>query len=279
MKKILFLSLCFISFTLSAQDRYISGRITDANDGETIIGASVFLDNTTIGITTDMDGRYRLRIPVEGSYRLTVSHVGYQSVFKEIEPGRTSLIFDTALNTVELEELTVSAGVRFRRTDINLFWNKILGKNSSRKTIQATNPETVYYYYNPKTRILKVTCREPLQIINYEMGYQIQCVLENFTHDYNTEITDWRSQCIFTELEPENQIQKNNWEKKRQEVYHVSLTKFIKSLYNNSLQEDGFVLGAFGRNTDSENPYQISLNPNRLLMPSITNNSKTLTFS
>jgi len=86
----------------------------------------------------------------------------------EIEPGSSAIKFDTALLPIELEALDVSAGIRFRQTDINLFWKTILGKSPSRRTIQATNPETVYYYYNPETKILKVLCREPLQIINHE---------------------------------------------------------------------------------------------------------------
>ena len=168
--------LLLIPYTLFGQ-RTISGRVIDAEDKEPIAGASVFISNTTEGIATDRDGYYRLRIPGEGAYQLTISHVGYQSVFKDIEPGRTSIKFDVALNTIELDELNVATRVRFRKGDINLFWSRILGKSPSRRTIQATNPELVYYYYNPDTRILRVTCREPLRIVNYETGYVIQYVL------------------------------------------------------------------------------------------------------
>ena len=263
------------------RDRHISGRITDASDGNPIPAATVFISNTTIGTTTDTEGNYRLRIPGEGSYQLTVSHVGYQSVFKDIDPGNTSIQFDVALQSIELEELTVATRVRFRRSDINLFWNTILGKNPSRRTIQATNPEAVYYYYNSETRILKVTCREPLQIVNNETGYRIQYVLNYFTHDYNTDITDWGYQNVFTELEPQNQRQKDTWEKNRKELYKISLTKFIKSLYHNSLFNDGFALADFHLTSDPANPYQLSLvNPDNILSSQSTDiSSKTLNLS
>ena len=269
--------LLLIPLTLSGQ-RTISGQIIDAEDKEPIAGASVFISNTTEGIATDKDGYYRLRIPGEGAYQLTISHVGYQSVFHDIEPGRTSVRFDAALKTIELDELTVATRVRFRQGDINLFWNIILGKTPSRRTIQATNPEVVYYYYNPETRILKVTCREPLHIINYELGYVIQYVLNYFTHDYHTDITDWSYHCNFTELKPENLMQQNTWEIKRQEVYRVSLTKFVKSLYNNTLYDDGFLLATYNPNPDKDSPYPLSFSTNRILIPNIADNSKTLTF-
>ena len=263
-----------------SNQRYISGRITDANDGSPIPAATVFFTNTTVGITTDLEGNYRLRIPGEGSYSMTVSHVGYQSVVYSIRPGTTSLVFDAAMQIQELDEIEVATRVQFRRRDINLFWNKILGKTPSGRTIQATNPETVYYYYNAETQILTVTCREPLQIVNYEMGYHIQYVLLNFTHDYNTNITDWSHQCVYTELEPENLRQKSNWEKKREEIYKVSLTKFIKALYNNSLFDDGFVLTDFRLTSNLLNPLSLSIvTQDSILSTVATDNSKTLNLS
>jgi len=262
------------------QERYISGLITDAEDGIPIPSVTVFIANTTVGTATDLKGYYRLKIPGEGSYQLTISHVGYQSVFKDIESGNASVQFDVALQSIELDEFTVATRVRFRQSDISLFWKTILGKTPSRRTIQATNPEVVYYYYNPETRILKVTCREPLQIVNHETGYQIRYVLDNFTHDYNTNTTNWYYQHQFTELEPENDRQLNNWVKKRQEVYQVSLIKFIKSLYNNSLKEDGFVLATLRQNPLARNPFQIiSLTPDKIISTNPIDNSKILNLS
>ena len=57
------------------QERYISGCITDAEEGNPIPGVSVFIANTTVGTATDSAGNYRLRIPGEtfGSCHLTKS--------------------------------------------------------------------------------------------------------------------------------------------------------------------------------------------------------------
>ena len=273
--------LLWLPFTLSGQ-RSVSGRITDAADGSPIPAVTVFLANTAVGISTDNDGKYRLNIPGEGSYQLKVSHVGYQPVTKDIEPGNKSVEFNVALQSIELGELTVATKVKFRRTDISLFWRTILGRNPSTKTIQATNPEAVYYYYNPETKQLKVTCREPLQIVNYETGYQIQYFLDWFTHDYNTKISDWSHQCVFTELEPQNLKQKDTWLKNRKKIYDISLIKFIKSLYNNTLKEDGFILANYrlNPNADSINKYSLSiLTQDSILSPVSTGNGKTLNLS
>ena len=61
---ILMLMLCTIGF-VSAQ-RTISGRVNDPK-GEPMVGASVVVKGTTTGVTTDLDGQYRLTVPAAGT--------------------------------------------------------------------------------------------------------------------------------------------------------------------------------------------------------------------
>ena len=232
--------LWLIPFTLSAQ-RTVSGRVTDAETGDPVVGAAVFIANTTVGATTDASGNYQLKIPGEGSYRLAVSHVAYQPVSRDIEPGKMLQTINVAMQIHEMEEVAITVKTNVRKKDIELFWRTILGQKPSKKTIQATNPEDVYFYYNTETKKLTVTCRVPLNIVNNETGYQIQYVLNHFTHDYNANISSWMGQYLFTELEPENYKQKNAWEKNRDEIYRVSLACLIKSLFHDSTMEHGFL--------------------------------------
>jgi hypothetical protein len=265
--------LYFIPFTLSGQ-RYISGHITDAADGVPIPGAAVFIDNTTAGTTTDTAGYYRLKMPGEGSYRLAVSHVAYLPVFRDIETGKASEIMDIALQIREMEDVEVAVKVKARKDDIDLFWKTILGKKPSKKTIYAANPNDVYYYYNSETQKLTVSCRVPLQIVNYETGYHIQCVLHYFTHDYKNDLSSWEEQCMFKELEPENYKQKELWGKNRKKVCQVSIAKFIKSLYDNTTLDNGFLLTNPDMDPDSIVRFNLT-NPGDFLSIDSANRSKT----
>ena len=62
------------SFTASAQNRAISGKVVDAS-GQPVIGAAVMVPGTTTGATTDLDGNFTLRVPAGAG--LEVSCIGY----------------------------------------------------------------------------------------------------------------------------------------------------------------------------------------------------------
>ena len=71
---IIWVSFCAIGF---AQDLTVSGIVFDFENKQPLPGASVFIDGTTKGTTTDFDGNYTL--DVKQGDRITFDYVGYQS--------------------------------------------------------------------------------------------------------------------------------------------------------------------------------------------------------
>jgi len=243
--KLLVLFLFAIPLNISAQ-RYVSGIITETTTNKPIADATVFIANTTEGSTTKSDGSYQLKIPGNGNFLLSVSHAAYQPEVKTIEPGDSSCVINVALLEEKMRDSQVKTKVVFRNRDVALFWKTILGEEPLKKGIYAINPEVPFFYYNPETNILRVTCHTPLQIVNDETGYNIQYVLYSFTQDYNTNIVSWEGQCMFEEIETKNKRQALLWERKRENVYNISVTKFIRSLYNGTLLENGFLVTTVG---------------------------------
>ena len=135
--------LLLLPLMVSGQ-RYISGRVTDGADGGPVPGASVFIAETTVGMATDTAGNFRFALPGAGSYRLVVSHAGYQTFFFDIEPELASREINIALQIRELDEVTVSKRINVRKTDIDLFWKTVLGMKPAKNRIFATNPEAVF---------------------------------------------------------------------------------------------------------------------------------------
>lgn len=75
----LFYLLLFIALPLLAgAQSVISGRVTDAQTGEPLIGATITLPPTGLGTVTDLEGYFHLPV-TPGTYALTASYTGYQS--------------------------------------------------------------------------------------------------------------------------------------------------------------------------------------------------------
>ncbi len=109
MKHLLVFFMLFAA-VLSAQDQYtISGSIKDASNGETLFGASAFLEGTTIGAITNEYGFYSITAP-KGNYTLVISHMGYTEIKREIELIRNQKIdLEIQEFTTRLEEIVVTA--------------------------------------------------------------------------------------------------------------------------------------------------------------------------
>ncbi len=106
MRNLLLIALLGIAFTLQAQERVITGRVTD-DSGSDVPGANVVLKGTTIGTTTDVSGNYRLSVPENGKV-LIFSFIGMQ--MQEIEIGSRSVIdVEMSADVQQLEEVVVTA--------------------------------------------------------------------------------------------------------------------------------------------------------------------------
>lgn len=79
----------------------VTGVVTSADDGQPIPGASVQVKGTTVGVTTDVNGRYSLKVPANGEV-LQFSFVGMTS--KDVTIGNQSvinLVLETEVMNIE----------------------------------------------------------------------------------------------------------------------------------------------------------------------------------
>ena len=86
----------------------VSGRVTDAS-GQPIIGASVIVRGTTLGVSTDAEGRFSLEVPAPAaSQTLEVSYLGYETATVPVG-SRTSFEVTLQESSSEIEQVVVTA--------------------------------------------------------------------------------------------------------------------------------------------------------------------------
>ena len=74
-----------------AEVRTVKGTVTDKVTRLPVVGASVWLKDTSIGVITDADGSFSINVPGAGGV-VAVSFLGYETAELEIK-GRTQLNF------------------------------------------------------------------------------------------------------------------------------------------------------------------------------------------
>jgi len=97
-KAILIVLLLFFFNSYAQVFGNLSGKVSNSI-GDPIIGASVFLENTTQGSQTDSDGNYSITNITPGSYNLIVSYIGYktQTKFNIIVKSKGTLDYNFVL--------------------------------------------------------------------------------------------------------------------------------------------------------------------------------------
>lgn len=108
-KLLLLLFMLFTTFLFAQESFTISGTIKDANNGETVFGASVFLKGTNIGAMSNEYGFFSISAP-KGTYTLVISYLGYAEQSQEVTLDKSLKIqFEIEESSTELEEVIVTA--------------------------------------------------------------------------------------------------------------------------------------------------------------------------
>jgi iron complex outermembrane receptor protein len=85
----------------------LSGTITDFKTGEAMIGATVVIKGTTLGTTTDLDGKFSLDISRQPPFTIMISLVGYQKQELEVTQLEKPLVIRMKSSEVELKNVDV----------------------------------------------------------------------------------------------------------------------------------------------------------------------------
>ncbi|MBR1882825.1 MAG: SusC/RagA family TonB-linked outer membrane protein [Muribaculaceae bacterium] len=101
------LILLFSMLSVLGYARTVTGVVTQASDGEPIIGASIFVHGTSRGTATDIDGKYS--IDVNDGDVLDVTYVGMIPISIKVTAGKSVINIEMKENAQVLGEVVVTA--------------------------------------------------------------------------------------------------------------------------------------------------------------------------
>lgn len=270
--------MLFLPLQLYAQGT-IRGIVIDSLTQEPLPMATVYINGTTQGTTTDNDGRFEL----EGVFfpaKIVFSYVGYQPKALDLErnPGRLTI---GLIPNIELPEIVVSGKEnKINKEDLDYFKSMFLGddKWGKRATIKNENvlmfDRTFQYSYHTRqisrnsfttqyntndvfekhevfedtvkvvTSVFKAWAYEPVIIDMPLLGYELYVDLVKFTVEQVNNITSCNMLGYFyyKSYEKLKKRQAQSIVSNRQRAYWGSSQHFLRSFAQDRLAENGYVL-------------------------------------
>ena len=241
MTRIFLFFLCFLFIQNSfSQQFYIQGRVTDGETQVPLKGASVYINNTTNGSTTDDNGDFKLGPFQPGRYEVVASYVGYDALLysAEIKTSGIRITFKLAKKEEVLREVLVLSS-ELRKHYLDIFKKFVIGVSVAADGCHIKNIEEVQFASGRTKDEIVAYTEKALVIENPELGYTIHFDLLGFYYNKATSGAYFFGYTRFVDWGKDEKTKKK-WLRKRRQAYEGSTVHFFRSLVNKQLTKEGF---------------------------------------
>jgi hypothetical protein len=237
--------LCYLLWTpfIIFSQSTIKGRVVNAASGEPLAGSSVFINGTSIGMLSEKDGLFELRNIPTGRYELVISSIGYETnVFPfTSEQLPLQLKIEMTIKVKELENVTIEPFVEEGWDKWGmLFTSSFIGNTPNGKNCRIRNKEAIRFRFYKKSNRVTAYTDEPLIIDNRSLGYTIRYQLEQFEVDFSNRFNSFAGYPFFEDMAANRRNLPRRWRDAREKAFNGSMMHFMRSLYSDSLLENGF---------------------------------------
>ena len=221
----------------------ISGLVTDKENGEPLEAVNVYISYSTLGTSTDQEGRFSFKAGVTGQFELVFSRIGYETVKRTItlRSDEESFNFEIGLEpkSIVLSEVEVKADNAEWLNNYESFKREFLGTTLNASEVEITNRWVLDFERHDSGRLI-ATAGEPINLTNLAMGYELHVELNDFEWNLRDNTGYYRVQVRFKELTPESGRQERKWNRNRERAFNGSLRHFLKSLHEARLSRNRF---------------------------------------
>ena len=129
------LTLFFFPLLLTAQTGTIRGFVYDEGSGEPVIFTNVYLQGTTMGSATDVNGYYSITKIQPGTYTLMVTALGFDTLSKQVSVGKDQIVTENLFvrqGAIQIKEFEVTAEKQEAQTRVQVGITKLTPKQIER---------------------------------------------------------------------------------------------------------------------------------------------------
>ena len=117
----LFIRIMVVALSLSAMTiaGTVSGKVTDASNGNGLAGANVTVEGTSVGAAADANGMFHITNVPNGSVTITASMIGFEKASKTVDVrGMVNVNFSLTKSALQLSALEVLASRADAKTPV-----------------------------------------------------------------------------------------------------------------------------------------------------------------
>jgi len=248
------ISILFFLFCLNElKGQEICGRIFNAENGSPVDNATIYINGSTVGTSSDENGSFRITVKKFPTL-LIVSHISFEKkIISLANQPEQEIVLKIYPGIYALEQVSVSENNR-RKDNLKMFRTYFLGNDFwGRKAVIKNEDalsflvswDTIHIRKRKKVQIysFEVFADEPLIIDLPELGYLLRYDLVRFR--MKSDSTGWKSisslgyRYYRSETDPKDKRNKSIV-KQRLNAYYNSPQHFTRSLFDNKLKENGY---------------------------------------
>jgi hypothetical protein len=98
------MTLLFCVLQLFGHAQRLSGTVLDKKNNQPLSGASIYINNTTIGVISDSRGIFKLNKIPAGQIDLVISYVGYKTEVIGLSTSGDSIITRTSVFIIQMQK-------------------------------------------------------------------------------------------------------------------------------------------------------------------------------
>ena len=241
--RLLFICCCWLGTWNAAQAQgKLTGVVLDSVTHEPLAFSSVFLANTTLGATTTEQGKFEFPKVPAGTYDVVGSYLGYRLAKQSVTMtgAAQQLKLELAPTGNQLGEVVVKPEPN-KPEEYEKFAKLFIGGSTFSAQCRISNPDDVRVFYDDSTKTLTAQAKEFVQIDNEALGYRLKYYGLYFAANDDDGSISYYGQPVFEELKPRDERQRKQWAANRLTAYTGSFMHFLRSVYNNRVQAEGFL--------------------------------------
>lgn len=249
MRNVLMCLLLYCCIPLFAFSQEIRGTVVDVVTGSPIHGATVYINNSTLGSLTDEKGHFVLQGNITFPADVVVAAVSYGT--QSIRVNKEGVLAQAVKLDLKADELPAvkvlppldDGWERFGKD----FMENFISYSAFAGQCEILNKKDLIFKIDEEKNILYVSAKRPLRIRNKALGYLIHFDLVDYSQHYRSREVYFSGYTRFEPMKPKNDKQRVKWELNRKTAFMGSLNHFMRSVAQKNTAEQGFQLNVVVR--------------------------------